>query len=277
MLGVVVLGLAACAGDDAQRAPVARVEGGDATRGRQLLVDYGCTSCHTVPDIRGAHAVVGPPLTDWGDRWYIAGHLINEPDNLILWIQAPQSVEPGTVMPDMGVATEDARDMAAYLYTLSSGRTGVSPAVGHTLPEAVPGGAPPEPPPAEGTPSEGTPAATPDGTTPEATPDDDVEAETPDAQELITAGESIYDQNCARCHGDDGMGGAGYPALADHEYVTEADPEHVIETVIHGQGAMPAFGNELDDEEIAAVVSYIRNAWGNEAEPVSPGDVAEER
>jgi mono/diheme cytochrome c family protein len=51
------------------------------------------------------------------------------------------------------------------------------------------------------------------------------------------------------------------------------DPEPVIEIVVDGQGAMPAFGDELDDEEIAAVVSYIRNTWGNDAGVVDPAAV----
>ena len=113
--------LSAC---DGQRlgSPVIPVEGGDPARGRDLLASYGCTGCHTIPGIRGADATVGPPLTDWADRWYIAGLLINEPDELMHWIQDPQSIKPGVVMPNMGVTTEDARDIAAYLYTLSRGR-----------------------------------------------------------------------------------------------------------------------------------------------------------
>jgi cytochrome c len=62
--------------------------------------------------------MVGPPLTMFAQRAYIAGQLPNEPDNLIRWIQDPQTVEPGTAMPDLGVDTSTARDMAAYLYTL---------------------------------------------------------------------------------------------------------------------------------------------------------------
>jgi cytochrome c len=61
---------------------------------------------------------VGPPLTMFARRAYIAGQLTNQPDNLIRWIQNPQAVEPGTAMPNLGVIPEIARDMAAYLYTL---------------------------------------------------------------------------------------------------------------------------------------------------------------
>jgi cytochrome c len=65
-----------------------------------------------------AYATVGPPLNDWADRHFIAGHLANNPDNLILWLRFPQEVDPGNAMPDLGVSEQDARDISAYLYTL---------------------------------------------------------------------------------------------------------------------------------------------------------------
>jgi cytochrome c len=100
------------------RNPSEQVPDGDALRGRRMIVVYGCHSCHTIPGIREAKATVGPPLTDWADRHYIAGALSNTPENLILWIQDPQAIEPGTAMPNMGVTNQDARDVAAYLFTL---------------------------------------------------------------------------------------------------------------------------------------------------------------
>ena len=60
----------------------------------------------------------GPPLTRIGDRTYIAGMLRNTPANLVRWIREPQAVIPGNAMPNMGVSEADARDIAAYLYTL---------------------------------------------------------------------------------------------------------------------------------------------------------------
>jgi cytochrome c1 len=65
--------------------------------------------------VPGADAEVGPPLTGFGRRGYIAGELPNNPENLQRWIRSPQSVEPGTVMPDLGVTESDARDIAAFL------------------------------------------------------------------------------------------------------------------------------------------------------------------
>lgn len=98
---------------------VVEVPGGDAGRGEAAIQQYGCNSCHTIPGVPQANATVGPPLTDWALRRYIAGTLLNNPENLITWIRFPQSIEPGSVMPDMGVTESDARDIAAYLYTLN--------------------------------------------------------------------------------------------------------------------------------------------------------------
>lgn len=89
-----------------------------AEMGRDLMVEYGCGTCHTIPGVRGANALVGPPLTAFGDRAYIAGTLVNTEENLARWIRDPQSVEPGTVMPDLGVTEEEAASIAAYLHTL---------------------------------------------------------------------------------------------------------------------------------------------------------------
>ena len=95
----------------------ARLTGGDPDHGAVAIQSYGCGSCHTIPGIRGANALVGPPLAGIGGRSYIAGVLTNSPDNLTRWIQHPQQVDPLTAMPDLGVSEADARDIASYLYT----------------------------------------------------------------------------------------------------------------------------------------------------------------
>jgi cytochrome c len=94
------------------------VAGGDMERGRSALDGFGCGTCHVIPGVKGAVGGVGPPLTRFADRAYIAGQLANDPQNLIRWIQDPQAVEPGTAMPDLDVSPEVARDMAAYLYSI---------------------------------------------------------------------------------------------------------------------------------------------------------------
>jgi cytochrome c2 len=111
--------IAAAAGLNSEADMVIEMPGGSPERGETAIRAYGCDACHTIPGIRGANATVGPPLDDWADRRYIAGTLTNTPENLLLWIQDPQAVEPGTAMPDVDVTEQDARDIGAYLYTLS--------------------------------------------------------------------------------------------------------------------------------------------------------------
>lgn len=94
--------------------------GGDARHGIEVIESYGCGSCHTIPGIQGARGLVGPPLFFMGRRTMIAGELPNSPENLVRWIKSPQSVEPGTAMPTLGLTDQQARDAAAYLYTLQS-------------------------------------------------------------------------------------------------------------------------------------------------------------
>ncbi len=90
---------------------------GDADRGRVLVTQYGCPACHDVPGTEG-RGMVGPPLNRIGDQKYLAGRLPNVPQNLVLWIRHPGQLKPGTAMPDLNVGDRDARDIAAYLYTL---------------------------------------------------------------------------------------------------------------------------------------------------------------
>lgn len=92
--------------------------GGNPDRGRRMIQRYGCGACHEVPGVSGATGMVGPPLTRIANRMYLAGQLPNNPENMMKWIAAPQSVEPGTAMPNLNVNDRDARDIAAYLYTL---------------------------------------------------------------------------------------------------------------------------------------------------------------
>ena len=88
---------------------------GNARRGLELIQNYGCTSCHTVPGL--GQARVGPPLTQFAERQYIAGSLVNVPANVAAWIVNPQQFKPATVMPNLKVQPSEALEMAAYLYT----------------------------------------------------------------------------------------------------------------------------------------------------------------
>ncbi len=87
-------------------------------RGRALLAQYQCGSCHTIPGVPASRGVVGPPLDAWRHRSYIAGRVPNRPELLARWIAAPQSLVPGTKMPSMGVSPPEAEAMAAYLLSL---------------------------------------------------------------------------------------------------------------------------------------------------------------
>jgi cytochrome c len=95
-----------------------RLTGGDPQLGRELLDRYGCDACHTIPGVRGARGLVGPPLAGIADRVYIAGVLENTPSNLVRWIKDPPAVDSMTAMPSLGVSEAEARHIAAYLYTL---------------------------------------------------------------------------------------------------------------------------------------------------------------
>jgi mono/diheme cytochrome c family protein len=88
-------------------------------------------------------------------------------------------------------------------------------------------------------------------------------------------GEAIYRTVCAGCHMPDGRGAVGagaYPALTRNAKL-EAGGYPVL-LVVNGRKAMPAFGRQLDDSQVAAVVNYIRGNFGNAyTDRVSPDDV----
>jgi cytochrome c2 len=92
--------------------------GGDSNRGKLLIASYGCGGCHSVSGVPQAAGKVGPTLSAIGSQAYLAGRLENRPDNLIRWIADPRGIDPQTAMPSLGVKPADARDIAAYLYTL---------------------------------------------------------------------------------------------------------------------------------------------------------------
>ena len=94
------------------------VAGGDPAveRGRNAIEKHGCAVCHRIPGIASPGGGIGPPLAGIARRAYIAGTLPNDPDNLRRWIAHPQEVKPGTAMPDTGVTTQEASDIANYLY-----------------------------------------------------------------------------------------------------------------------------------------------------------------
>jgi cytochrome c len=107
------LALTGCGGDAPRSSAHSAA---DAERGRLLLRQYGCGSCHSIPGVAAATANVGPPLEGVARRVYLGGVLPNTPENMASWIRDPQRYDPLTAMPDMQVPEQEARDMVAYLY-----------------------------------------------------------------------------------------------------------------------------------------------------------------
>lgn len=90
-------------------------------------------------------------------------------------------------------------------------------------------------------------------------------------------GRQLFQNNCAACHMADGKGIPGaFPALAGDAFVT-GDPAAVAATVLNGRGGMPSFRGGLTDEEVAAVLSYVRQNFGNAAGAVEAATVAAAR
>jgi mono/diheme cytochrome c family protein len=90
----------------------------------------------------------------------------------------------------------------------------------------------------------------------------------------VADGRHVYLRECARCHVTNGRGYPGvYPNLAGNPIVKLDSPEPVIQIVTEGREAMPAFGGQIPEQQLAAVISYIRHAWGNGASAVTPSQV----
>lgn len=92
--------------------------GGDAERGKILVEQAQCGACHEIPGVEDAHGLVGPPLGRFGLRTTVAGVLPNTPPQLVRWLRDPQGVTPGNAMPSTNLTDPQARDVAAFLYTL---------------------------------------------------------------------------------------------------------------------------------------------------------------
>ena len=109
------LALTACG--DPPSDPKFSVTGGEPRKAPDIIRHYGCGACHTIPGVPGANASVGPSLKGLRNRPYVAGVLSNSPDNLVRWIQHPREVDPKTAMPETGITQDEARHVAAYLYS----------------------------------------------------------------------------------------------------------------------------------------------------------------
>jgi mono/diheme cytochrome c family protein len=106
---------------------------------------------------------------------------------------------------------------------------------------------------------------------------------------VMRAGAAIYKDSCAACHRDAGTGEAHlFPRLAGSALVQSDDPSTLVRVLLQGTRAastssmptapaMPAFGWRVDDAQVAAVLTYIRNSWGNAAPPVTATAIARQR
>jgi cytochrome c oxidase subunit 2 len=95
--------------------------------------------------------------------------------------------------------------------------------------------------------------------------------------ELKARGEKVYASNCAVCHQPNGKGAGAFPALDGSKIANGPIAEHV-NIVLHGKGAMPPWATALNDVEIASVVTFERNSWGNKtADLLQPKQVADAR
>ncbi len=102
---------------------------------------------------------------------------------------------------------------------------------------------------------------------------------------VMQLGAAVYDQQCAACHTGQGTGVDGLaPAFAHAPSVQASDPINLVRAVLLGAAsvatdtaptapAMPAFGWKLSDQQIAAVLNYVRTSWGNAAAPLDAGQV----
>lgn len=99
------------------------------------------------------------------------------------------------------------------------------------------------------------------------------------------SGAKLYDKHCAQCHGDQGQGVPGaYPPLAGNRAVTMASSANLVQVVLNGGYApatagnprpfgMPPFVLVLNDSDLAALLTYLRSAWGNQAAEVTPTEI----
>lgn len=94
----------------------------------------------------------------------------------------------------------------------------------------------------------------------------------PVSEALMEQGKNLFVRSCRQCHGVRGT--AGVPLK---ENAKLADASYVAGVILVGPGYMAAFDEVLNDEEIAAIASFVRNSWGNAYGAVTPGDVAELR
>lgn len=95
-----------------------QIAGADPMRGLATLRGAGCAACHDIPGVAWPKGTTGGPLEGFAARPMVAGRFPNRPDVLVRWLRDAPSLSPGTAMPASDLSEAQARDIAAYLYTL---------------------------------------------------------------------------------------------------------------------------------------------------------------
>jgi mono/diheme cytochrome c family protein len=150
-------------------------------------------------------------------------------------------------------------------------QTPITTPVGEPTPEVTPGeppeedATPPVTPPTEDVALQVTPGMPEENQTPEQLTD----------EELLETGGEVYTRACAACHQEDGQGVPPvFPPMDGNPFVLAEDARAVVEVIITGRAGMPRFQDDLDDDEIAGVVSFVRTSWENTESVVSVDEVA---
>lgn len=92
--------------------------GADPQKGRQIAQRVDCAACHEIPGVRWPKGRVGASLAGFGASPLIAGRFPNQPEILVRWLRNAPDLDPTTAMPPVPLTETEARDVAAYLYTL---------------------------------------------------------------------------------------------------------------------------------------------------------------
>lgn len=230
-------------------------------RGAYLVQGLGhCNACHTARNVFGAtlekEDLGGAMLTNWYSPSLTAGDEAGLGDwdmKQIVDLLKTGVAEPGIASGPMAevvreslqyLSEEDVAAMGSYLQSLPQADT--------------------------------VPAA----------PD---ESSRPEIQALLKRGAGLYEQHCANCHRENGEGRPPhFPALAGNRSVVLQPAINSLRLILHGgyppstagnpyPYGMPAFAPLLNDEEVAAVATYIRSAWGNRGSLISPAEVGRYR
>lgn len=100
-----------------QQAPPVESADALAQQGKTIFTQSACVGCHTITGISAGH--IGPDLTHFASRARFAGSLMEStPDNLVKWIENPDHMKPGALMPNLGMTGEQSKALAAFLLSL---------------------------------------------------------------------------------------------------------------------------------------------------------------